>query len=146
MRTLTQVLKEQTRSRDVTNVPLLTEYKPVFQTNGKDWALKAEMIIHQHLCYHEGKVDGGILALLLDHMFADCCALMDTSRRAVTTDLQLSFVRPVSPNLPTSFHVWVVKVEGRKIRMSGIVSFVDQELGEVVAVNAQALFIFLATR
>ena len=71
---------------------------------------------------------------------------MDTSRRAVTADLHLSYVRPVSPNLPTTFHIRVVKVEGRKVRMSGIVSFVDQELGEVVAVNAEALFIFLAAR
>lgn len=125
---------------------LLSEYQPVFQTNGKDWALKAEMIFHEHLCYHEGKVHGGILALFLNHMFADCCASMDSSRRAVTADLHLSYVRPVSPNLPTTFHVRVVKVEGRKVRMSGIVSSVDQELGEVVAVNAEALFIFLAAR
>ena len=124
---------------------LLSGYKPVFTTNDKEWALKAEMIIHQRLCYHDGKVHGGIISFLLDHMFADCCALMDRSRRAVTADLKLSFVRPVSPNLPTSFHVRVVKVEGRKVRMAGVVSFGDQELGEVVAVRAEALFIFLAT-
>jgi uncharacterized protein (TIGR00369 family) len=125
---------------------LLSKYKPVFQTSGEDWALKAEMAFHQHLCYHEGKVHGGILALFLNHIFADCYASIDTSRRAVTADLHLSYVQPVSPNIPTSFHVRVVKVEGRKVRMSGIVSFVDQKLGEVVAVNAEALFIFLAAR
>lgn len=145
MNALTTVLKEETNSRDAINIPLISEYKPVFRASDGEWALKAELIVHQHLCYHEGKVHGGILAFLLDHMFADCCALMDRSRRAVTADLKLSFVRPVSPNLPTSFHVWVAKVEGRKIQMAGTVSSIDRELGEVVAVKAEALFIFLAT-
>ena len=111
MHTLARVQKEQTHSRDVTNMSLLSEYKPVFETNGKDWALKAEMIFHEHLCYHEGKVHGGILALLLDHMFADCCASMDSSRRAVTADLHLSYVRSVSPKIPTCLELSVLSIK-----------------------------------
>ena len=73
-------------------------------------------------------VDGGILAFLHDHMLAECCALMDTRSRAVTADLQLSFVRPISPNLPTpSMYGWL---RCKKVRMSGIVSFVEPELGK----------------
>ncbi|KAB8240021.1 HotDog domain-containing protein [Aspergillus flavus] len=90
----------------------------------------------QATCYYPGMLHGGVSAFLLDHLFADCCS------PAVTARLEVSYHRPVPPDIPIIIRVWPVKVEGRKKYMKGCIRVREDRTGKIVdAIEAEALFI-----
>ncbi|KAF7588281.1 hypothetical protein BBP40_005935 [Aspergillus hancockii] len=117
---------------------LLQGYHPTFRRHRLGWEADAhlELSPRQQMCYYDGKLFGGYLALLLDRILADCC------RPAVTAYLHTSFSRSVPPDVPIRLRAWPEKVEGRKIYLVGSVQIPGDKTGETMeAIRAQALFV-----
>jgi acyl-coenzyme A thioesterase PaaI-like protein len=94
--------------------------------------------LDQQMCYYDGKLFGGYLALLLDQILADCCQ----PTPAMTAYLNTTFVCSVSPGVPIRLSAWPEKIEGRKIYLTGSIQVPGSGNGELIdAVKASALFI-----
>ncbi|KAA8641549.1 PaaI family thioesterase [Aspergillus tanneri] len=90
----------------------------------------------QRVCFYPGKLHGGVSALLLDHMFANCC------NPAVTAQLSVKYYRSIPPEVPITIRVWQAKTDGRKKYMKGCICMRDESTGSMInAVEADALFI-----
>ncbi|THC88021.1 hypothetical protein EYZ11_012530 [Aspergillus tanneri] len=88
------------------------------------------------VCFYPGKLHGGVSALLLDHMFANCC------NPAVTAQLSVKYYRSIPPEVPITIRVWQAKTDGRKKYMKGCICMRDESTGSMInAVEADALFI-----
>ena len=66
------------------------------------------------MCYYNRKLFGGYIALLMDHILADCCKLA-----AVTATLNTSYLQSVPLTAPILLRAWPDRVEGRKIYLKG---------------------------
>jgi acyl-coenzyme A thioesterase PaaI-like protein len=117
---------------------LLQGYRPTFRRHRLGWEADAllELGPRQQMCYYDGKLFGGYLALLLDQILADCC------RPAVTAYLHTSFARSVPPDVPIRLRAWPERVDGRKIYLVGSVQIPGPTTSEPVeAIRAHALFV-----
>ncbi|KAB8212793.1 hypothetical protein BDV33DRAFT_210852 [Aspergillus novoparasiticus] len=116
---------------------LLHGYRPTFRRHPLGWEADAllELAPCQQMCYYDGKLFGGYLALLLDRILADCC------QPAVTAYLHTSFLHSVPPDVPIRLRAWPEKVDRRKIYLVGSIQIPGSTAGETVeAIRARALF------
>lgn len=67
----------------------------------------------QQMCYYNGKLFGGYIALLIDRIPADGCKL------AVIAYLNTSYLQLVPPTAPILLHAWPDKVKDRNIYLKG---------------------------
>ncbi|KAL2812440.1 hypothetical protein BDW59DRAFT_167818 [Aspergillus cavernicola] len=85
---------------------------------------------------YPGKLHGGMSAFLLDHMLAKSC------QPAVTANLNISYLQPITPDVPLTLRVWHNRIKGRKKYMGGSIFIRDDRTGRLTeAVRADALFI-----
>lgn len=92
------------------------------------------------MCYYDGKLFGGYIALLMDRILADCCK--HKHKPAFTAYLNTSFIHPVPPSAPILLRAWPEKVEGRKVFLKGSVRIPGKVPHDWVdAIQTDALFI-----
>lgn len=88
------------------------------------------------MCYYDGKLFGGYIALLMGRIIADCC------KSAVTAYLNMSYLHSVPPTAPILLRAWPDRVEGRKIYLKGSLQVPGKvPQGWMEAITAYALFI-----
>ncbi|KAB8204233.1 hypothetical protein BDV34DRAFT_226619 [Aspergillus parasiticus] len=117
---------------------LLQGYNPTFRRH--PLGMEADAVIkltpRQQMCYYDGKMFGGYLALLLDRILADCC------QPAVTAYLNTSFAQSVPPDVPIRLRAWPERVEGRKVYLTASIQIPGKvEGGFIDAIRANALFV-----
>ncbi|KAJ6141697.1 hypothetical protein N7497_010796 [Penicillium chrysogenum] len=117
---------------------LFRGYKPTFKLHPLGWEAESLLLLSptQQMCYYDGKLFGGYIALLMDRILADCC------KSAVTAYLNTSYLHSVPPTAPILLRAWPDRVEGRKIYLKGSLQVsgkVPQDWIE--AITADALFI-----
>jgi acyl-coenzyme A thioesterase PaaI-like protein len=88
------------------------------------------------MCYYNGKLFGGYIALLMDQILADSC------KPAVTAYLNTSYLQSVPPTAPILLRAWPDRVEGRKIYLKGSLQIPGKASQDWVdAIKTEALFI-----
>ncbi|KAJ5231003.1 hypothetical protein N7489_011711 [Penicillium chrysogenum] len=94
---------------------LLQGYLPKFKPHPLGWEVESLMSLspEQQMCYYNGKLFGGYIALLMDQILAD------SYKNAVTATLNTSYLQSVPPTAPILLRVWPDRVEGRKIYLKG---------------------------
>jgi hypothetical protein len=117
---------------------LFQGYHATFKPHPLRWEAESILLLGptQQMCYYNGKLFGGYIALLMDRILADCC------KPAVTAYLTTSYLQSVPPTAPILLRAWPDKVEGRKIYLKGSLQIpgkVPQDWIE--AIKADALFI-----
>ncbi|KAJ5706323.1 hypothetical protein N7536_002012 [Penicillium majusculum] len=113
-------------------------YNPTFKLHPLGWEAESLLLLSptQQMCYYNGKLFGGYIALLMDRILADCC------KSAVTAYLNTSYLHSVPPTAPILLRAWPDRVEGRKVYLKGSLQVpgkVPQDWIE--AITADALFI-----
>lgn len=76
-----------------------------FQTE-ENGAVSTRFSAHSELQGYEGILHGGVIASLLDAAMTHC--LFNRGIRAVTGDLHVRFVQPISCNLQLEIRAWVL--------------------------------------
>ena len=88
------------------------------------------------MCYYNGKLFGGYIALLMDRILADCC------KPAVTAYLNTSYVQSDPPTTPIFLRAWPDRVESRNIYLKGSLQIPGKVPQDWVdAIKTDALFI-----
>ncbi|EKV07081.1 hypothetical protein PDIG_65780 [Penicillium digitatum PHI26] len=117
---------------------LFKGYNPTFKLHPLRWEAESLLLLSptQQICYYNGKLFGGYIALLMDRILADSC------KSAVTAYLNTSDLHSVPPTAPILLRAWPDRVEGRKVYLKGSLQIpgkVPQDWIE--AITADALFI-----
>ncbi|KAJ5766688.1 uncharacterized protein N7511_004304 [Penicillium nucicola] len=120
---------------------LFQGYRPIFKPHYLGW--EAESLLRlsppQQMCYYDGKLFGGYIALLMDRIIADCCK---RDKPAFTAYLNTSFIQSVQPSAPILLRAWPEKVEGRKVFLKGSIQIPGKAPHDWVdAIRTEALFI-----
>ncbi|OQE72624.1 hypothetical protein PENNAL_c0095G01588, partial [Penicillium nalgiovense] len=110
-------------------------YNPTFKLHPLGWEAESLLLLSptQQMCYYNGKLFGGYIALLVDRILADSC------KSAVTASLNTSYLHSVSPTAPILLRAWPDRVEGRKIYLKGSLQIpgkVPQDWIEAITVDA----------
>lgn len=108
-----------------------------------DWVAETTLKLapDHRACFYPDKLHGGMSAFLLDHMLAECC------QPALTANLNISYLRPIAPDLPLTLRVWHSRSEGRKRYLRACILIPDNTAGRLMeAVRAEALFIEPSTK
>lgn len=117
---------------------LLQGYLPKFKPHPLGWEVESLMSLSpaQQMCYYDGKLFGGYIALLMDQILADSC------KNAVTATLNTSYLQSVPPTAPILLRAWPDRVEGRKIYLKGSLQIPGKTSQNWVdAIKTEALFI-----
>ena len=95
---------------------LLQGYHPTFKPHPLGREVEALLFLSpaQQMCYYNGKLFGGYIALLMDRILADCCF-----EPAVTAYLNTSYLQSVLPKAPMLLRIWPNRVKGCKIFLKG---------------------------
>ena len=118
---------------------LLQGYHPTFKPHPLGREVESLLFLSpaQQMCYYNGKLFGGYIALLMDHILADCC-----KPAAVTAFLNTSYLQSVPPTAPILLRAWPDRVEGRKIYLKGSLQIPGKTSQDWVdAIKTEALFI-----
>jgi hypothetical protein len=117
---------------------LLQGYLPKFKPHPLGWEVESLMSLSpaQQMCYYNGKLFGGYIALLMDQILADSC------KNAVTATLNTSYLQSVPPTAPILLRAWPDRVEGRKVYLKGSLQIPGKSSQNWVdAIKTEALFI-----
>lgn len=117
---------------------LFQGYCPTFKPHPLGWEAESLLLLSpaQQMCYYNGKLFGGYIALLMDRILADCC------KPAVTAYLNTSYLQSVPPTTPILIRAWPERVEGRKIYLKGSLQIPGNVSPDWVdAIKTDALFI-----
>ncbi|KAL2696095.1 hypothetical protein AAEP93_003395 [Penicillium crustosum] len=117
---------------------LLQGYRPTFKPHPLGREAESVLLLSpaQQMCYYNGKLFGGYIALLMDRIIADCC------KPAVTAYLNTSYLQSVPPTAPILLRAWPDRVEGRKIFLKGSLQIPGKASQDwIEAVKTEALFI-----
>ncbi|CAG8073938.1 unnamed protein product [Penicillium salamii] len=117
---------------------LFQGYCPTFKPHPLGWEAESLLLLSpaQKMCYYNGKLFGGYIALLMDRILADCC------KPAVTAYLNTSYLQSVPPTTPILLRAWPERVEGRKIYLKGSLQIPGNDSQDWVdAIETDALFI-----
>ncbi|KAJ5849406.1 hypothetical protein N7455_009262 [Penicillium solitum] len=117
---------------------LLQGYRPTFKPHPLGREAESLLLLSpaQQMCYYNGKLFGGYIALLMDRIIADCC------KPAVTAYLNTSYLQSVPPTAPILLRAWPDRVEGRKIFLKGSLQIPGKASQDwIEAVKTEALFI-----
>ncbi|KAJ5260609.1 hypothetical protein N7524_008633 [Penicillium chrysogenum] len=123
---------------------LFEGYRPTFKPHSLGYEAESLLLLtpSQQMCYYDGKLFGGYIALLMDRILADCCEHKHKHKPAFTAYLITSFIHSVPPSAPMLLRAWPEKVEGRKVFLKGSVRIPGKSAHDWVdAVRIGALFI-----
>ena len=123
---------------------LFEGYRPTFKPHSLGYEAESLLLLtpSQQMCYYDGKLFGGYIALLMDRILADCCKHKHKHKPAFTAYLITSFIHSVPPSAPMLLRAWPEKVEGRKVFLKGSVRIPGKSAHDWVdAVRIGALFI-----
>ncbi|CAG8025796.1 unnamed protein product [Penicillium nalgiovense] len=121
---------------------LLQGYRPTFKPHKLGWEAESLLLLtpSQQMCYYDGKLFGGYIALLMDRILADCCK--HKHKPAFTAYLNTSFIHSVPPSAPILLRAWPEKVEGRKVFLKGSIRIPGKSPHDWIdAIQTDALFI-----
>lgn len=91
---------------------LFKGYNPTFKLHPLGWEAESLLLLSptQQMCYYNGKLFGGYIALLMDRILADSC------KSAVTAYLNTSYLHSVPPTAPILLRAWPPCPLGRASR------------------------------
>ncbi|KAL4885626.1 HotDog domain-containing protein [Aspergillus karnatakaensis] len=133
----------------LTTAPYLFLSRPPSSPSAEPHKSTATTLFHpsRHLCGHPGFIHGGFLSVMFDEIFAHCVSQSFKSGTGMTANLNVDFRKPAVPERVFVLDAEVVKVEGRKAWVEGVMrmlgegeSGVGEERGVVVA-EGRALFV-----
>lgn len=81
------------------------------------------------------------MAVMFDEAFAKCVAMVVPSGVGMTVNISVDFRSPARLDKVFVLETWVVKAEGRKAWVAGIMKGLDGDGGETLVSESKALFV-----